>query len=159
VDKRLDALGTGMARDLRGQAAIACARLAFQTYKELIASPRWRALATQGAHPQRLLWASTSTKDPAYSDIKYVEALIGPDTVNTLPVETLNAYRDHGEPVVRIEHGLDAARTLPGRLVALGVDFDEVALQLEAEGALKFAQSFDRLSASLARRRSETRPP
>ena len=159
VDKRLDALGTGMARDLRGQAAIACARLAFQTYKELIASPRWRALATQGAHPQRLLWASTSTKDPAYSDIKYVEALIGPDTVNTLPVETLNAYRDHGEPVVRIEHGLDAARTLPGRLVALGVDFDEVALQLEVEGALKFAQSFDRLSASLARRRSEMRPP
>jgi len=150
VDKRLDALGTGMARELRGQAAVACARLAFQTYKEIIASPRWQALTTQGAHPQRLLWASTSTKDPDYSDIKYVEALIGPDTVNTLPVETLNAYRDHGEPVVRIEHGLDAARTLSGRLTALGVDFDEAALQLEAEGVLKFAQSFDRLNASLA---------
>jgi transaldolase len=151
VDKRLDAHGGAGAHELRGQAAVASARLAFQVYKELITSPRWLALASQGARPQRLLWASTSTKDPRYSDVKYVEPLIGPDTVNTLPIETLDAYRDHGQPRVRIEDDLAGARALPGRLAALGIDLEEAAQQLEEEGVRKFIEPYDRLLAALAR--------
>ena len=156
VDKRLDALGTAAARQQRGQAAIASARLAYQAYQQLIATPRWQALATQGARPQRLLWASTSTKDPDYSDVKYVEPLIGPDTVNTMPVETLDAYRDHGRPAVRLEEELDAARALPGRLAALGIDLAEAAQRLEEEGVRKFVEPYDRLLAALARRHRAT---
>lgn len=155
VDKRLDALGNTAARRLRGQAAIASARLAFQAYKELIASPRWRALAAQGARSQRLLWASTSTKDPAYSDVKYVEALIGPGTVNTLPPETLAAYREHGDPAVRLEEELDAARALPGQLAALGIDLDAAGEELERQGVQKFIEPYQRLLATLAQRAHE----
>lgn len=158
VDKRLDALGTPSARQSRGQAAIASARLAFQVYRESSASPRWQALVTQGARPQRLLWASTSTKDPTYNDVKYVEPLIGPDTVNTLPIGTLDAYRDHGEPALRIENGLDAARVLPGQLAALGIDIEESAQRLEEEGVRKFVEPFDRLLDTIARRRGESGP-
>jgi len=144
VDNRLDTLSTDMARPLRGQAAFASARLAFQAYKELTASPRWQALVNHSARPQRLLWASTSTKDPAYSDIKYVEALIGPDTVNTLPPETLAAYRDHGQPAVRIDEATDEAEDIQERLAALGIDLEIVAGQLEREGIRKFIESYDR---------------
>jgi transaldolase len=152
VDTRLDALGTDAAWALRGQAAIASARLAYQDHKALIASPRWQALAAQGARPQRLLWASTSTKDPSYGDVKYVEALIGADTVSTLPPETLAAYRDHGDPAARLEQDLDASRVLPGRLAGLGIDIEQAAQQLETDGVQKFTQAYEHLLAALARR-------
>jgi transaldolase len=150
VDKRLDALGTPEAAALRGRAATACARLAYQEYKGLFRQPRWNELARQGARPQRLLWASTSTKDPTYSDVKYVEALIGPDTVNTMPPETLDAYRDHGQPAARIEEASDEAGEVIDRLDAAGIDLAAVALALEHEGVQKFIEPYDKLLAALA---------
>lgn len=158
VDKRLDALvqsGQADAVSLRGQAAIAYARLAYQIYRDTLDSDRWRRLAQRGAHPQRLLWASTGTKDPAYSDIKYVEALIGPDTVNTLPPETLNAYRKHGRPVLRLEQELTLAADVTASLAKLGIDLEMISLQLEEEGVKKFVEPFDKLLASLERRRHQ----
>ncbi len=137
---------------LRGEAAVACARLAYAEFEAVAASPRWRALAERGAQPQRLLWASTSTKDPAYGDVKYVDAIVAPLTVNTLTPETLAAYRDHGDPAVRIRDRLDAARALPARLAALGIDLDGVAQRLEREGVRKFVDPFEKLLAALARR-------
>lgn len=157
VDRRLDAIGSAQARALRGEAAVACARLAYQHFKEIIAGARWRALAAQGVRPQRLLWASTSTKDPAYGDTKYVEPLIAPHTVNTLPPETLAAYRDHGRPTVRIEDDLEMAREVPARLAALGIDLGQVAQQLEEEGVRKFVEPYDRLLALIAQRRTSAK--
>ena len=156
VDKRLDALahsGDKSASSLRGTAAIAYARLAYQIYREIQGSVRWRGLAARGAQPQRLLWASTGTKDPAYSDIKYVEALIGPDTVNTLPPETLNAYRKHGGPALRLEQDLTQATEVTAGLAKLGIELETVAQQLEEEGVKKFVEPFDKLLASLEQRR------
>ena len=158
VDSQLDALGNPEAKQLRGAAAIACARLAYQYYKEWTASPRWQALVAAGARPQRLRWASTSAKDKTYSEVKYIEALIAPDTVNTLPPETLAAYRDHGDPAMRIEEDLDEAQALPARLAALGLDLDGVAEQLEREGVRKFIEPYDRLFAVLVRRAAELVP-
>jgi transaldolase len=155
VDRRLDALESEAARALRGQSAIACARLAYDAYRQLIAGSRWQVLAAQGARPQRLLWASTSTKDPAYADVKYVEALIGQDTVNTLPPETLAAYRDHGQPAARLGDELAAARALPDRLAALGINLEQVAQQLEEEGVRKFVEPYDRLLATIEGLRRE----
>ena len=151
IDRRLDTLASAEAHTLRGRAAIACARLAYQEFREMLSTPRWQQLAEAGARPQRLLWASTSTKDPAYSDIKYVEALIGPETVNTLPPETLAAYRDHGQPAVRLTEALDEADEIPERLAALGIDLDLVAHQLEMDGIRKFLEPYDRTHAMLAR--------
>lgn len=142
VDRQLDAAGDGAPAGLRGEAAVACARLAYKAYQELFSGPRWQALATQGARPQRLLWASTSTKDPAYSDIKYIEALIAPDTVSTQPLQTLEAYRDHGRPQVRIGDRLGAAHALEQRLRAAGIDLSVVATTLEREGLEKFTASY-----------------
>jgi len=160
VDRKLDALGASGAgdarRDLRGQAAIASARLAYQIYKEWVVTDRWLALARRGAQPQRLLWASTSTKDPAYSDVKYVEPLIGPQTVNTLPPETLDAYRDHGDPSARLEQDTAQAAGLPEKLARAGIDLEEIARQLEAEGVQKFIAPFDKLFTSLEQRRRQT---
>lgn len=157
VDKRLDALAHAGAdksvSSLRGAAAIACARLAYQVYRELQGSERWRRLAARGAQPQRLLWASTGTKDPACSDIKYVEALIGPDTVNTLPPETLNTYRKHGDPALRLEQDLAQAAEASARLARLGINLEAIAQHLEEEGVKKFIESFDKLLASLEQRR------
>lgn len=149
VDKRLDEL-VRTSEDksvsaLRGQAAIACARLAYQHYQQWIKAKRWQSLASHGARAQRLLWASTGTKDPAYSDTKYVEPLIAKDTVNTMPLQTLSAYRNHGQPALRIEQELDEARSLPGELHKLGIDLEAVGAQLEAEGVQKFAVPFDKL--------------
>lgn len=149
VDKRLDKLGAGDVQALRGQAAVASARLAYQEYQRIVAEARWQALARQGARAQRLLWASTGTKDPAYSDLMYVEPLIGRETVNTLTPETLTAYRDHGDPAARLEDGIEAARSLPLALRTLGIDLDEVARQLEEEGIRKFAEPYDKLLAML----------
>lgn len=150
VDKRLDKLGSGEAQALRGQAAVASARLAYQAYQRIMAEARWQALARQGARAQRLLWASTGTKDPAYGDSMYVEPLIGRETVNTLTPETLAAYRDHGDPAARLEDGIEAARSLPLALRTLGIDLDEVARQLEEEGIRKFVEPYDQLLATLA---------
>lgn len=155
VDGLLDRDSRAQAQGLRGRAAIACARLAYQEYQGLVRSARWQALAANGARPQWLLWASTSTKDPAYNDVKYVEALIGPDTVNSMPPETIAAYRDHGNPALRLEQELDAARALPGQLAALGLTLDAVSDELERQGVQKFIEPYQRLLATLARRASE----
>ena len=159
VDKQLDSLAGSAEKEtasrLRGAAAIAYARLAYQIYKETLKSDRWLRLAGRGAQPQRLLWASTATKDSAYSDVKYVEALIGPETVNTLPPETLNAYRKHGDPALRLEQDLTQAAEVPARLTKLGIELEAVAQQLEEEGVKKFIEPFDKLLASLEQRRQK----
>lgn len=155
VDGFLDRDSRAQAQVLRGWAAIACARLAYQEYQGLVRSARWQALAAHGARSQRLLWASTSTKDPAYDDVMYVEALIGPDTINTLPPETIVAYREHGNPELSLEQELDAARALPGQLAALGLDLDVVSDELERQGVQKFIEPYERLLVTLARRATE----
>ncbi len=141
--------GIELAKELRGIAAIASAKEAYQVYKEAFSSDRFSRLAAQGARRQRLLWASTGTKDPSYSDVKYVEALIGSDTVNTMPMETLNAYRDHGDPAPRLEESAGEAVRNLRRLAEVGLDLTAITQQLEDEGVRKFADSFDRLTATL----------
>lgn len=150
VDAQLDSLATPEARALRGRAAIACARLAYLEFEAMLATPRWQQLAEAGARPQRLLWASTSTKDPAYSDTKYVEALIGPDTVNTMTPGTVSAYRDHGQPAVRITDAIDEADEIPEQLNAVGIDLATIAARLEQDGIRKFIEPYDRSLARLA---------
>jgi transaldolase len=141
-----------LARRARGQVAIASAKMAYQIYKDIFGSDRFRRLAARGARAQRLLWASTSTKNPDYSDVKYVEALIGPDTVDTAPLETLDAYRDHGEPEARLEQGVEEARRVLERLPELGIDIDKVTRQLEDEGVEKFNKPFDKLMEALTQK-------
>ncbi len=161
LDPRLEKLaaaggpGARTARDLIGQVAIASAGTAYTIYQEIFGSDRFKQLAAQGARPQRLLWASTSTKNPAYPDIKYVEPLIGPDTVNTLPPETLEAYRDHGDPAPRLTEEVDRAAGVLSRLAELGLDLDQATQQLEDEGVEKFSQPFDSLMATLEAKRRE----
>ena len=146
TDKRLEAIGSDEALALRGKLAIANARIAYQHYKQAFSGPRWQALEAKGALPQRCLWASTSTKNPAYRDVRYVEDLIGPQTVNTMPEETIIAFQDHGEV-----HGdtvverVDEAHRLFEHLAAVGVDYDEVVATLEKEGVQKFSDSFAEL--------------
>lgn len=139
---------------LHGQVAIASAKVAYQDYQTLVASARMQSLITCGARPQRLLWASTSTKNPAYSDTKYVEPLIGPETINTLPLETLDAYRDHGHPTPRLEEDVDTARGLLQRLGDLSINLDAITQQLEDEGVEKFNKPYDQLMASLEQKRA-----
>jgi transaldolase len=153
ADKRLDAIGA--ADHLKGRLAIANAKLAFQRYKEIFAGPRWEALAAKGARPQRCLWASTSTKNPAYRDVMYVEELIGPQTVNTMPKETIGAFQDHGEVRPTLEEGLDEARQLFDELSRIGIDYDDVTRVLEEEGVQKFADSFDELLGGIRAKRGE----
>ena len=141
-----------IAEGLRGKAAVASAKLAYQMHKEIFGGDRFRELAAHGAFVQRLLWASTGTKDPEYSDVKYVEELIGPATVNTVPVKTLNAYRDHGKPELRLERDIGEARLALASLHELGIDIDWVTMQLEAQGVEKFNEPFDKLMKVLARR-------
>lgn len=150
IDPQIDRLGTPAAH-LRGEAAIACARLAYQHFNEVLASQRWQRLAEMGAAPQRPLWASTGTKDPTYSDVKYVEALIGPLTVATLPRATYDAFRDHGKAQPRLEQDLDLAKHVLTALAAFGIDLDEVAEVLEVEGIRKFVEPFDALLDALRR--------
>jgi transaldolase/glucose-6-phosphate isomerase len=132
-----------IAANLRGEVAVACAKMAYSIYQRIFGSQRFQALAAKGARPQRVLWASTSTKNPKYSDVKYVEPLIGPDTINTMPLETLHAYRDHGDPAPRLEEGLDQAARVLQHLPALGIDLNQVAQQLEDEGIEKFNKPYD----------------
>jgi transaldolase len=142
ADKRLEAIGTQDALALRGQLAIANAKLAYQRYKEIFAGERWERLASVGASTQRCLWASTSTKNPEYRDVMYVEELIGPETVNTMPKETIEAFQDHGRVALTLEQGFDEARRLIDQLRDVGVDYDGVTDTLEREGVEKFADSF-----------------
>ncbi|HEV7773752.1 MAG TPA: transaldolase [Conexibacter sp.] len=128
--------------ELKGRLAIANARLAYQHYQQTFTGARWLLLAAQDATPQRLLWASTSVKDPAYPDTLYVEQLIGPETVDTMPEETIRAYQDHGQPAARLELDLDEAREVLAALAQAGVDYDDVTATLEREGVEKFAASF-----------------
>jgi transaldolase len=149
ADRRLDAIGGH--DQLKGRLAVANAKLAYEHYLEVFAGPRWEYLASKGASPQRVLWASTSTKNPAYPDTLYVDDLIGSDTVNTMPEETVVAYQDHGNPEPRLHGGLEEARTLFDELARAGVDYDDVTETLEREGVEKFSASFDDAVASLGR--------
>jgi transaldolase len=141
------------AKDLIGEVAIASAKLAYVIYKRVFGTERFKALAIKGARTQRALWASTSTKNPAYSDVKYVEPLIGPDTINTLPPETLEAYRDHGDPAPRLEEGVDLAAAILQRLPELHIDLNQVTQQLEDEGIEKFNKPYDSLLKTLETKR------
>ena len=159
IDKRLDSRIKATTDDvlktklqgIKGQIAIANAKVAYQEYKKIIESDRWLKLATQGARVQRLLWASTGTKDPSYSDVMYVDELIGNDTVNTLPPQTIEACADHCDPADRIESGIDEARHLIASLADadVGIDLDEVMEELLVDGIDKFVQPFVTLMASL----------
>lgn len=155
VDKRLDALADkALADGLRGQAAIASATLAYNRYQALFSSPRWQTLAAAGARTQRLLWASTSTKNPAYKDTLYAEAVIGRDTVDTLPPATLDAFRDHGVVVPdAIERGVDEAHALLIALEQHGVAMQAVTDALVVDGVRQFTNAFDKLFAALAQQR------
>ncbi len=155
VDRRLEALGTDAAMALRGKAAIANAKVAYARFCERFSGPRWDALADRGARPQRVLWASTSTKNPAYSDTLYVDELIGPDTVNTLPETTLTAFQDHGTVARTLDTGLDEALATFDDLSRVGVDLDQVTTQLTDEGVAAFEKSFGDLLAVLATRAEE----
>ena len=141
------------AKNLRGEVAIACAKLAYAIYRRISGSERFKNLAAQGARSQRVLWASTSTKNPDYPDVKYVEPLIGPETINTLPPETLEAYRDHGDPASRLEEGLDRAAAVLQRLPELHIDLTQVTQQLEDEGIEKFNKPYDSLLKTLEAKR------
>jgi transaldolase len=156
ADRRLDEIGGH--DELKGRLAIANARLAYDHYLEAFSGPRWEYLAGKGATAQRVLWASTSTKNPAYPDTLYVEELIGADTVNTMPEETIRAYQDHGKPEARLRDGLPEARELLDQLARAGVDYDDLTDTLEREGVEKFADSFDELIASLEAKRESLAP-
>jgi transaldolase len=142
-------------KKLIGECALTCARAAYAKYCETVASARWKALASRGAKPQRLLWASTGTKNPSYSDVKYVEALIGPETVTTLPPETLDAYRDHGDPAVRLQcskrQDTDMA-AMQAQLERAGIDWHAVAMELEEDGIKKFVAPHEAILATLSER-------
>ncbi|MCL4535621.1 MAG: bifunctional transaldolase/phosoglucose isomerase [Bacteroidetes bacterium] len=144
---------TDTAAHLHGQVAIASAKVAYQIYKQTFSSDRFRRLAEQGARTQRLVWASTSTKNPAYSDVKYVEPLIGPDTINTMPLETLDAYRDHGQPAPRLEEGVPEAYQVLDQLPEVGIDLDAMTQQLEDEGVHKFIVPYNQLMKTLEEKR------
>jgi transaldolase len=152
ADRRLDQVGGH--DELKGKLAIANAKLAYQHYKAAFAGPRWEYLAGKGATPQRVLWASTSTKNPAYRDTLYVEELIGADTVNTMPEETIRDFQDHGKPAPRLEQGVEQAKRLLAELAAAGVDYDDLTETLEREGVEKFSASFDELLRALGEKQA-----
>jgi transaldolase len=153
ADRRLDELGGH--DELKGKLAIANAKLAYLTYKEVFAGGDWRELEAAGASPQRCLWASTSTKNPEYRDVIYVEELIGPQTVNTMPRETIEKLQDHGRVEPTLEQGIDDARRTLEQLAAAGIDYDDVVGVLEREGVEKFADSFKQLLEGVAGKRDE----
>jgi transaldolase len=143
TDRRLDEVGGH--DELKGKLAIANAKLAYQRYKEIFAGERWDALAAKGATPQRCLWASTSTKNPAYRDVMYVEELIGSMTVNTMPEETIEAFQDHGKVAPTLEQEIDEAKRVFDEIGKAGIDYDDVTDTLEREGVQKFSDSFAEL--------------
>jgi len=149
VDRRLDEIGTDEARALKGRAAVANAQLAYELFLDRYRGERWERLAARGAKVQRPLWASTSTKNPEYPDTMYVDRLIGPDTVNTMPEATLEAFEDHGVLGRTVDDDLDEARAIFDRLGELGIDMDDVATTLEEEGVASFSKSYDELMTAL----------
>jgi len=152
ADKRLDKAGHP---ELKGKLAIANAKLAYQLYNEVFAGAEWDALEAKGASKQRCLWASTSTKNPEYRDILYVEELVGPETVDTMPLSTIEAVKDHGQIRPSLEEDLDGARKLLEDLKAAGVDYDDVVDTLEKEGVKKFADSFTELFENIESKRDQ----
>jgi transaldolase len=166
VDKKLDAIAADaarperqrqLARELRGKAAIANARLAYRAFEEVFSGERYAKLREKGASRQRPLWASTSTKDPAYPDLYYVEALVAPDSIDTMPRETFEAYKDHGVPRVRIHDDLDRAQDVLDGLAELGIEESQVYEELEQEGVRKFSDSYDSLLETLAEKEKAVR--
>jgi transaldolase len=155
VDRRLDAIGTPEALELRGKAAIAQAKLAYKQFVETFSGPRWEALAARGARVQRPLWASTSTKNPNYPDTLYVDELIGPDTVNTLPDATIEAFADHGTLARRVDADVDEAEATWRRLGEVGIDLADVSDTLEREGVANFEKSFAELLDALQAKAAE----
>ena len=155
IDKKIKEGGDPALADLRGKVAVANAKLAYRQYKRIFSGPRWEALAKRGARPQRLLWASTGTKNKAYSDILYVDTLIGANTINTLPRETLEAFRDHGTPRLSIEEGLDEAERVLKTLEGAGISLEQITAELVEEGVALFAEAADKLFAALAEKRSK----
>jgi len=152
VDPMLDEKGLG---DLKGEVAIASAKKAYEIYKEVFSTGRWKKLEAAGAKPQRLLWASTSSKNPAFKDTKYVEALIGADTVDTVPLETIEAFRDHGVAANVLEDGLDTATEIMDKLKSAGIDIDKITQQLEDEGIDKFNKPFEKLLQAIEDQKSK----
>ena len=142
-----------------GKVAIANAKLAYQRYKQRFAGPRWAALDAKGARPQRLLWASTGAKNPSYSDVLYVEELIGPNTINTMPLATLDAFRDHGRARASLEENLPAARQAMATLARLGISLDEIADRTLDEGIQLFTAAMEKLLDAIARKRAPDRVP
>jgi transaldolase len=155
ADSRLDEAGHP---ELKGKLAVANAKLAYQNYKEKFSGERWEALAAKGATPQWCLWASTSTKNPEYRDVLYVEELIGPGTVNTMPRETIEAFQDHGEVAVTLEEGIDEAKQVFEQLESAGIDYDDVTETLEREGVQKFIDSFTELFEGIEAKRGQLAP-
>ncbi len=159
LDPQLERIAEGgpkadLAGSLVGKVAVANAKAAYAIFRELFRGERFQRLADQGARPQRLLWASTSTKNPRYRDVMYVEPLIGPETINTMPQDTLDAYRGHGDPAPRLEQDLAESQQLLQQLAELGIDREQVARQLEEEGLEKFNKPFDKLLATLEAKRT-----
>jgi transaldolase len=157
IDHRLDTIGSPEALALRGTGAVAQGKLAYQLFQKTFSGHRWEALAAKGAVVQRPLWASTSTKNPAYPDTLYVDELIGPDTVNTLPDATIDAFADHGHLARRVDADLDQAHAAWSGLTAVGVDLDDVGDKLEREGVASFEKSFDELLGALETKVTEFR--
>jgi transaldolase len=153
ADRRLDEAGAP--DDLKGKLAVANAKLAYQRYKELFSGSRWESLGEKGARTQRCLWASTSTKNPAYRDVLYVEELIGPETVDTMPEETILAFQDHGEVALTLEQDLNEAKRVFERIAEAGVDYEDVVAVLEQEGVQKFSDSFADLLDGVRAKRGE----
>jgi transaldolase len=151
ADRRLDEIGGH--DELKGKLAIANAKLAYETYEQVFSGARWEALAAKGATPQRCLWASTSTKNPEYRDVIYVEELIGPDTVNTMPRETIEAFQDHGKVERTLDRDVEGARAVLKAFAEAGIDYDDVVETLEREGVEKFAKSFRDLFSDLESKR------
>jgi transaldolase len=158
VDRRLDAVATSDALALRGQAAVAQAKLAYRLFQDRFSGPRWQALAARGAQVQRPLWASTSTKNPAYPDTLYVDRLIGPDTVNTLPEATIAAFEDHGTVAPTITSGVGDACAVMDTLAEVGVDMDDVGRTLEDQGVAGFHQSFTHVLEALEHKARQLAP-
>jgi transaldolase len=156
VDKRLDALGGH--DELKGKLGVANAKLAYENYLSTFSGARWDALAGKGATKQRCLWASTSTKNPEYRDVLYVEELIGPETVNTMPEETIQAFQDHGRVAETLTRDLDGARKVLDDLASAGIDYDDVVETLEREGVQKFSDSFEELLDGIGVKRGELAP-
>lgn len=152
LDPVLEKMASPIAQSLVGQAAILCAKAAYQMYRRIFEGAAFKKFADKDARPQRLLWASTGTKNPSYSDVKYVEPIIGPQTINTMPMETLEAYGDHGQPAGRLQDGIDQVNQMLARFGEIGVKLNEVSDKLEEEGIEKFVKPYDSLIESLKKK-------